>query len=303
MSSPLPGMVSVLRHNVAGAIYDTLQTAPTGCLQPGQNLTRNRLASLVQILRPTSNIKKRQKPKLAIDVAALIKTGLLTPSFSSTSNSELFRCVETDLRSLVEDNFKTFHYEGITLTSDQDARLIYEELKANPYNFNASSISSSLSSSSSAPSYPLLFDVADDIFVANILNDIQTAHDQYGRFSTLHTANWREDEGVWDDGSKEKLLIEFSSPNIAKPFHVGHLRSTILGNCLSRLNTHLGHSVMRVNYLGDWGTQFGLMAVGLKMFGDNSNVNNESQLPLDVLNNIYVKVNAAAEENESISMP
>ena len=65
-------------------------------------------------------------------------------------------------------------------------------------------------------------------------------------------------------GLNKKVIVEFSSPNIAKPFHAGHLRSTIIGGFLSNLYEKAGWDVTRINYLGDWGKQFGLLAVGFR---------------------------------------
>ncbi|KAE8447908.1 hypothetical protein EG329_009980 [Mollisiaceae sp. DMI_Dod_QoI] len=87
---------------------------------------------------------------------------------------------------------------------------------------------------------------------------------------------------------KKRIIIEFSSPNIAKPFHAGHLRSTIIGGFLSNLYEGLGWDVIRVNYLGDWGKQYGLLALGFEKYG------NEEALLLDPINHlyeIYVKIN------------
>jgi arginyl-tRNA synthetase len=65
--------------------------------------------------------------------------------------------------------------------------------------------------------------------------------------------------GVPSPKKREKIIVEFSSPNVAKELHVGHLRSTIIGDCLARLFEFLGHDVLRLNHIGDWGTQFGML--------------------------------------------
>jgi arginyl-tRNA synthetase len=72
--------------------------------------------------------------------------------------------------------------------------------------------------------------------------------------------------GVSCPDKVQKIIVEFSSPNIAKELHVGHLRSTIIGDCLARLFEFLGHDVLRLNHVGDWGTQFGMLITYLKMF-------------------------------------
>lgn len=98
---------------------------------------------------------------------------------------------------------------------------------------------------------------------------------------------------------KQKILVEFSSPNIAKPFHVGHLRSTIIGNFISNLFRHANHNVLRLNYLGDWGTQFGYLTIGMDM----ANVLDETikANPIQHLFNAYVEANKLGETDESVS--
>ncbi|GLV35030.1 Arginyl-tRNA synthetase mitochondrial [Carabus blaptoides fortunei] len=98
---------------------------------------------------------------------------------------------------------------------------------------------------------------------------------------------------------RKKVVVEYSSPNIAKPFHVGHLRSTIIGNFISNINKYLGHEVVRLNYLGDWGTQFGLLKVGV----DLANLT-DAQIkadPLKVLYDAYVNVNKMAKYDPKIN--
>eukprot|EP00038_Savillea_parva_P019788 m.28866 g.28866 ORF g.28866 m.28866 type:complete len:581 (+) comp4553_c0_seq1:493-2235(+) len=103
--------------------------------------------------------------------------------------------------------------------------------------------------------------------------------------------------GVTAAGKAKRVVVEFSSPNIAKPFHAGHLRSTIIGGYLSRLYEAHGHTVHRINYLGDWGKQFGLLGVGFQRFGDRNALAAD---PIRHLFDVYVATNAAADNDGSI---
>ncbi|ODV87563.1 hypothetical protein CANARDRAFT_6090 [[Candida] arabinofermentans NRRL YB-2248] len=96
------------------------------------------------------------------------------------------------------------------------------------------------------------------------------------------------DYGSCPLGENKKILVEFSSPNIAKPFHAGHLRSTIIGGFLSNLHEKLGWDVIRMNYLGDWGKQFGLLAIGFERYGSEEELEKD---PIQHLFNVYVKIN------------
>ncbi|NXX44553.1 SYRM protein, partial [Tricholaema leucomelas] len=95
---------------------------------------------------------------------------------------------------------------------------------------------------------------------------------------------------------RQKAVIEYSSPNIAKKFHIGHLRSTIVGNFIANLKVALGHEVIRVNYLGDWGMQFGLLGVGFQRFGNKEKLKSS---PLQHLFEVYVQINRAAEDENT----
>ncbi|KAF9928105.1 Arginyl-tRNA synthetase [Linnemannia zychae] len=89
-------------------------------------------------------------------------------------------------------------------------------------------------------------------------------------------------------GQGKVVAIDYSSPNIAKPFHGGHLRGTILGNFATRLLSGFGYQVVGINYLGDWGKQYGLMAVGFDRYGDRTKLHQD---PIKHLYDVYVKIN------------
>ncbi|XP_060534735.1 probable arginine--tRNA ligase, mitochondrial [Cylas formicarius] len=96
----------------------------------------------------------------------------------------------------------------------------------------------------------------------------------------------------------KKVVVEFSSPNVAKPFHYGHLRSTIIGNFLSNLNAFAKNKVTRLNYLGDWGTQFGLIKVGMDELGYGADAIRED--PIKILYKCYVHANLLAEKDGEV---
>jgi arginyl-tRNA synthetase len=93
----------------------------------------------------------------------------------------------------------------------------------------------------------------------------------------------------------QTLIIDFSSPNVAKPLHVGHLRSTIIGDALARLFRFLGHRVITDNHLGDWGTQFGILLYGYKHFRDDSAL---AKQPLRELERLYLHVRSLMKTEE-----
>ncbi|KAH9394220.1 Arginyl-tRNA synthetase [Tyrophagus putrescentiae] len=97
-----------------------------------------------------------------------------------------------------------------------------------------------------------------------------------------------------DEDFRKTIIVEYSSPNIAKPFHVGNLRSAIIGNCVANVLQFRGHNVIRMNYLGDWGTQFGILSLAYDRFGSESLLQAE---PLKHLFDVYVKGNQEIEKN------
>jgi arginyl-tRNA synthetase len=98
-------------------------------------------------------------------------------------------------------------------------------------------------------------------------------------------------------GYKKNIIIDYSSPNIAKPMHIGHLRSTIIGEALANLYQSLGYKVIRWNYLGDWGTQFGKLIAAYKLWGAKEEIEKN---PISSLLNLYRKFHEQAKSNPEL---
>ena len=106
-----------------------------------------------------------------------------------------------------------------------------------------------------------------------------------------------ENFGNSNIGNNKNIVIDYSSPNIAKPFHIGHLRSTVIGGALYNVYKFLEYNVIGVNHLGDYGTQFGKLIEGYKRWGEEYDVESN---PIDELTKIYVRINKLCEEDEEV---
>lgn len=107
----------------------------------------------------------------------------------------------------------------------------------------------------------------------------------------------KENYGKSKMGKDKTIIVEYSSPNIAKPFHIGHIRTTIIGDSLKKIHKFLGYNVVSINHLGDYGTQFGMLIYAIKNWG---NIEEIEKNPIPELLKLYVRVNKEAEENEEI---
>lgn len=107
-----------------------------------------------------------------------------------------------------------------------------------------------------------------------------------------------ENYGSSTEGEGKTICIDYSSPNVAKNFHVGHLRTTIIGNSLYKIYSKLGYHVERINHLGDWGTQFGKLIVAYKRWGSKEEVEKNG---IAELMKIYVKFHQEAEKDDSLN--
>ena len=105
------------------------------------------------------------------------------------------------------------------------------------------------------------------------------------------------DYGQQNEGKGENVTIDLSSPNIAKPFSVGHLRSTVIGDALSNIFRKIGYNTIKINHLGDWGKQFGLLMVAYKKWGSKEAVEAN---PIDELLQLYVRINAEIENDPAL---
>ena len=108
---------------------------------------------------------------------------------------------------------------------------------------------------------------------------------------------FKDDLGIKKTGSGKTVCMDYSSPNIAKNFHVGHLRTTVIGNSLYKIHEKLGYHVVRINHLGDWGTQFGKLIVAYKKWSSKEAVKENG---IDELLRIYIQFNKEAETNPDL---
>ena len=104
-------------------------------------------------------------------------------------------------------------------------------------------------------------------------------------------------EGLREDGTQKNIVMDYSSINVAKPFHIGHLRTTVIGNSIKKILEFLGYKTISVNHLGDWGTQFGKMAVAYQKWGDEQTVDAKG---VRGLMQLYVKFHEEAEKDPAL---
>lgn len=124
--------------------------------------------------------------------------------------------------------------------------------------------------------------ISKEEFVEEVIEEVMDKGEDYGRSNV---------------GEGKPVIVEFSSPNIAKPFHIGHIRSTVIGNSINLLWDAMGYKVTRINHLGDYGTQFGKMIVAYRHWGNEEDVRRE---PIKTLLHYYTKFHEEAEKDPSL---
>ena len=121
---------------------------------------------------------------------------------------------------------------------------------------------------------------SDKAFIQNqVLNEVLKEKENYGKKQI---------------GTGKNVTIDFSAPNIAKPFHIGHIRSTVIGDAIRNIYKALGYNTIGINYIGDYGTQFGVMIAAYKLWGDKKAIDAD---PINELLKLYVRYNTEAEDD------
>ena len=136
----------------------------------------------------------------------------------------------------------------------------------------------------------------DDIQTSGAYINFFLNRKEIARKAVWEIITQKEKFGKINLGKRKKVIVEFSDPNIAKPFGIGHLRSTIIGNSIANIYEFMGFKTIRINYLGDWGTQFGKLLLGYEKFGNEKKLEKD---PLKHLLNIYIKVNKKIYEKQA----
>ena len=126
------------------------------------------------------------------------------------------------------------------------------------------------------------FFVNKERIIKEVLEEVSNKKEEYGK-STL--------------GAGQNIIVEYSSPNIAKPFHIGHLRNTVIGSSLYNMYKYLGYNTIGINHLGDYGTQFGKMIEGYKRWGQEYNIDEN---PIEELTKIYVRINDLCKKDDNV---
>lgn len=126
------------------------------------------------------------------------------------------------------------------------------------------------------------FYVNNSKYVEEILKEYDLKKDKYGNSQI---------------GKGKNVVIDYSAPNIAKPFHIGHLRSTVIGGALYNIYKFLDYNVTGINHLGDYGTQFGKLIEGYKLWGDEYDIDSN---PIDELTKIYIRINELCKQDETV---
>ncbi|KAF9408564.1 hypothetical protein BGZ94_002270, partial [Podila epigama] len=223
--------------------------------------------------------------------SSIIRIPTIKGSDPSVDPIDAFKNVlAAQLASLLEVDIKIL-YDALESPRDADNGHIALAVPRLRLKGNPSAIAADIVSKFQLNDY-VLKAKADGPFVNFFLNHIKLAQSLFKKIYET-----KERWGCNHLGENKKVIVEFSSPNIAKPFHAGHLRSTIIGSFVRNILDANGYDTVSMNYLGDWGKQYGLLAVGFERYGSEEKLLED---PIKHLFDVYVKVNADAKENEAV---
>ena len=194
------------------------------------------------------------------------------------------------------------HVEGLELSEIQDIIEVPQDPKMGDYAFPCFRLAKIMRK---AP--PLIAKgIAEGIADSSVFEKVEQVNAYVNMFiskeafikDTLEEVLGRgEDFGKTDIGENKTVIVEYSSPNIAKPFHIGHIRSTVIGNSLYKIFDALGYNVIRINHLGDYGTQFGKMICAYRHWGNKEDVIRE---PIKTLLSYYTRFQVEVEEHPEL---
>ena len=212
-------------------------------------------------------------------------------NFKNTVANDLLSCIltlGTEISLTKKDIMEMFEYPPDSSLGDiafpcfKLSRILRKAPPVIAKEISASLSSSVISKAEAVNGYLNIF-VSNDYLIKNVLFKIEEEKEQYGS----------------DGSGKGKVAVfDYSSPNVAKPFHIGHLGTTVIGHSLKMLHKFQGYDCVGINYLGDWGTQFGKLRVAYNLWGDKERVANGG---VDELVALYVKFHAEAENDPSLN--
>ncbi|EOB13372.1 Arginyl-tRNA synthetase, cytoplasmic [Nosema bombycis CQ1] len=213
----------------------------------------------------------------------VLKRALEVSSMSNKPNCTLFLLrIRKDAKDFAENFYNEIVDANIEIIKDLTLKGL-EPKDQSVTNKNIDLKDLSLSSKPTKDNGPSIsFNINMKLYFANILKMISEK---------------KEDFGSNKLGEGKTILIDFSSPNIAKIFHIGHFRTTVLGNFVKKLYLFCGYKTVGINYLGDWGKQFGLVLLGYKLHGSEEELEND---PIKHLFDVYVKINKDVENDPTL---
>lgn len=204
--------------------------------------------------------------------------------------------IKNEIAKVLKDNI-----ESLTVEEIESMIEIPQESSMGDYAFPCFKLAKELHKAPPMIAADIASNLKSDLFakVENVNAYINMFIDKnaFAKICMTEVVDTKEKFGRSNLGNNKKVIVEYSSPNIAKPFHIGHIRSTVIGNSIYKIYDALGYDVVRINHLGDYGTQFGKMIVAYRKWGKEEDVKNA---PIKSLLSYYVKFHEEAEKDPSL---